>query len=106
MARGSKGSRVTVVLRADQVNKPETVTLKITVPAEVARVLKVEALGRNGTVGQVVAELVESTPRRFVLSERGRQTRRAEGSQGDLAPGPVLARGDPGPYGPGSSEVA
>jgi hypothetical protein len=97
MAR-SKDSRVTVVVRSEAAEKPPMVTLKITVPAEVASILRVEALGRKGTVGQYVAELVETTPRRFVLSDRGKQAKRTEVPSEEPVQSPLLVRGAAGPY--------
>jgi hypothetical protein len=96
----TRGQRVTVVVRsAEETARPESVTLKLTVPADVARILKVEALGRNCTVGDVVAELVRLAPRRFVLQDRGRQDSRPGGAQVQSGPGLSSAAGDSGPVG-------
>jgi hypothetical protein len=63
-SKGSKGS--TVSQRA----QPETVKLKITLDRETARLLRLEAFGRDCSLGQVITELVKSSPRRFILVDR------------------------------------
>jgi hypothetical protein len=73
--------------------KADVVKLKLTVSREVARQLRVEALGRDLSLGDLVADLLRSSPRRFVLSER------SKGSQGPQdSPGPRLLEvgGTPG----------
>jgi hypothetical protein len=91
MAARSKGSRVTVVLREEASSAVETVTLKITVPVETKRILQIEALGRGCSLGDVVAELVRSVPRRWVLSERGRGSRDPSVPSAEDGPGLSLA---------------
>ncbi len=105
MAR-PRSSKVIVHVTSEAVSKPETVVLKITVPLEVKRVLQIEALGRDCSVGAVVAELVKGSPRRFVLSERGAKPLRPEVPSEPESQPALLVRGDPWPMAPDSSEVA
>jgi len=57
------------------------VLLKLRLDEETADRLKLEAHGRKLSVSQVVAELIRSTPKRFVLVDRG-----AKGSIGPADP--------------------
>jgi hypothetical protein len=64
-SKGPKGSS------GNSPQKPETVKLKLTLDRETARLLRLEAFGRDCSLGQVVVDLVRSSPRRFVLTDRG-----------------------------------
>lgn len=75
--------------------KPERVTVKLSLDRETARVLKLEAFGRDVGLGVVVAELVRSAPRRFVLVDRSKVSSVPEGpatSDGTGPTGPASAR--------------
>jgi hypothetical protein len=77
------------------------VVLKVSVPAEVAKALRLEAVGRACTVSQVIERMVALAPTRFVLTERSRGAGGPKGQESpSAAPGEVL------PFGPVSSEVA
>jgi hypothetical protein len=101
-----RSPKVVVHLHSEASSKPESVTLKLSLPPEVKRVLLVEALGRNCTVGDVVAELVRSSPRRFVLQDRGVRSARTEVPSEPETPASLQLRGESAPYGADSSEVA
>jgi hypothetical protein len=64
-SRGPKGSS------GNSPQKPELVKVKLTLDRETARLLRLEAFGRDCSLGQVVQDLVRSSPRRFVLTDRG-----------------------------------
>jgi hypothetical protein len=80
MATKSKGSKGSDGLRPGGDSKPENVTLKITVPREVARLIRLQAFGLDCSLGQVVAEWSRLAPRRFILQDRGRASVGAEGT--------------------------
>jgi hypothetical protein len=64
-SKGSKGSTT------NQRGDAEKIKLKVTLGRETVRLLRLEAFGRDCSLGQVVEELVRSSPRRFVLVDRG-----------------------------------
>lgn len=73
-AKGSKGS-------IDPASgKPAVVILKLTLDRDVARLLRLEAFGRDCSLGRVVEDLVRASPRRFVLTDRSKGLVVAEGS--------------------------
>lgn len=87
--KGSKGSADIARVKSDRV------VLKLSLDRETVRRLKLESFGRDVSVGLVVDELVQASPRRFVLMDRAR------GAQGVEVPaavepsavlGPVVAR--------------
>ncbi len=98
MAR-SKGSKGQLGSRPGEVSRPETVTLKITLPREVARLLKVEAFGRDVSLGRVVEDLVKAAPKRFSIIDRGSRSQGVEGPSHPSIPGGSSARGDHGTLG-------
>ena len=91
--RGSKGSPV------ESPNKATRIKVKLSLSIEAHRVLGLEAFGRGVSLGQVVEELIRSSPRRFVLVDRGRGSQGTIGAEeptaegGQRAPGPPLALG-------------
>jgi hypothetical protein len=91
-ASRSKGSQGTSPQEAP---KPETVTLKITVTKEIARLLKVEALGRGCSYGDLVTEWSRSVPRRFILTERGRGVDRTSDPSAPATGSPQSPAGAP-----------
>jgi hypothetical protein len=69
--------------------------VKLSLDREVLRLLRLEAFGRDCSLGQVVEELVRSSPRRFVLTDRGvRGLPGPEGYSSPSADGVQKARGD------------
>jgi len=92
--KGPKGNSV------GQQQKPETVKLKVSVDRETARLLRLEAFGRDCSLGQVVTDLVRSSPRRFVLVDRGvKGASGSDGSNGPMALNVQEARGEARPLG-------
>lgn len=79
MAARSKGPKGSKGSDPHDLVKPQAVTLKITVDRETARLLRLEAFGRDVSLGLVVAEMVRNTPRRFVLMDRAKGSVGAEG---------------------------
>lgn len=77
-----QGKPVTLGVRSGEAPKPDLVTLKVTLTREVARQLRLEAFGRDVSLGTVVADLVRAAPRRFVLQDRGRGAVGADGPAG------------------------
>jgi hypothetical protein len=65
-----------------KVSPPALVTLKVQLPAETVKALRLEGLERGCTVSQVITDLVGSSPTRLVL------TRRSRGDSG--TPGPSV----------------
>jgi hypothetical protein len=98
--KGSQGSRPGEAL------KPETVTLKVTVSREVARRLKLESFGRDCSLGRVVEDLVRAAPCRFSLVDRGRGSQGPDVQGSPASPGLSSPRGEVGPLGVVSSDVA
>jgi hypothetical protein len=80
MAKGSKGLKGPKPSPQGVATKPQGVTLKVTVDPETARLLKLEAFGRDCSLGLVVTELVRNSPRRFVLTDRARDQLNPSGS--------------------------
>ena len=99
MAGRSKGSKVSKVPGSEAPIKPDTVVLKLTVSRETARVLRLEAFGRDCSLGQVVADLLRSSPRRFVLTERSRGSAGPVEPLDPVVPGLSLVCGESGPEG-------
>jgi hypothetical protein len=94
MAAQSKGSKVSRGISSGSSKKAETVKLKLTLDRETVRLLKLEAFGRDCSLSEVVASMVASIPRRFVLTDRG--TRGQVGSQGTQLGFPPRADGAQG----------
>jgi hypothetical protein len=89
MARtdGRKGSKGSTRLPAE---KPEMVTLKVTVSRDTARLIRLEAFGLDCSLGQVIEGLVRSAPRRFSLVDRGAKGQ--VGTQGQESPHATTAQ--------------
>ncbi len=92
-SQGSKGSP-----QPDR-PRPDVVKLKLSLDRETARLLRLEAFGRDCSLGQVVAELVKAVPRRFVLVDRARGTQAAEATGSPSPPGSQEPRGGPPAFG-------
>jgi hypothetical protein len=91
--RGSKGSPAS---RPDPSSgKPDVVKLKLTLPREVARLIRLEAFGRDCSLGRVVEELVRSSPRRFYLVDRSKGSPGAEAPASPPAEATQRPRSDP-----------
>jgi hypothetical protein len=99
MARATN-SKVSKGNSVSQPQKPETVKLKVSVDRETARLLRLEAFGRDCSVGQVIAEMVRATPRRFVLVDRGvKGANGVDGLAGSSGQNVQEARGEARPLG-------
>lgn len=99
MAARSVRSKVAAGSRPGEAQKPDSVKLKITVDRETARLIRLEAFGRDVSLGQVVTDMVRAYPRRFVLMDRNKGAQGSEGQANGPGPGPSSARGDGGPLG-------
>jgi hypothetical protein len=83
-----------------QPGKQDLVKVKLTLGRETARLLRLEAFGRDVSLGQVVEDLVRSSPRRFVLVDRGvKGSQGIEGSDGSRHSTAQSPQGDARPLG-------
>lgn len=83
-------------------SKPDVVTLKLSVDRETARLLRLEAFGRDCSLGALVTELVRNAPRRFVLTDRSKGSNVpavSESPEDRSSEGPSRAPGGVGPFG-------
>lgn len=99
MAAKSVRSKQPAGSRPGDSHKPETVKLKISVDRETARLIRLEAFGRDVSLGQVVTDMVRATPRRFILQDRAKGSQGSEGGsveagqRGSVAQGGSMALG-------------
>jgi hypothetical protein len=79
--------------------RPDSVKLKLSIDRETARLLRLEAFGRDCSLGQVVTELVRASPRRFVLTDRLKGSAGPEVPGQDRPEGSQRPRGEAGAFG-------